>query len=39
MSLKKYITESERAQAFMVEGDDRMSFGGEEPDWEKKYRS
>ena len=24
---------------FMVEGDDRMTFGGEEPDWEKKYRS
>jgi 3-phenylpropionate/cinnamic acid dioxygenase small subunit len=23
---------------FFVEGDDRMTFGGEEPDWEKSYR-
>ena len=23
---------------FFVEGDDRMTFGGQEPDWEKTYR-
>jgi 3-phenylpropionate/cinnamic acid dioxygenase small subunit len=23
---------------FFVEGDDRMTFGGREPDWEKSYR-
>ena len=26
-------------RTFMVEGDDRMTFAGREPDWDKNYRS